>query len=205
MWMDLAGFAGIMALGQMTPGPDWILVTRCALAHGLRTAIWTATGITCGLMVHATLAVGGLAVYVRANEAAWNAARWLAAGYLVWMGVSILRDTKRDGADSRKEKPGMGGTLHPFLRGFGCNLLNAKVCLLLAAVCATYLNGDHPAHWPAILWGVIVIQGWALWILWAALLQNGSVRKAYGRFQHWLDIGFGTGLLLLAVRVLVSS
>ncbi len=201
MWMELAGFAGIMALGQMTPGPDWILVTRGALSHGFRAAVWTATGIACGLMVHAAVAVGGLAVYVRRSEAAWDVMRWLAGGYLLWVAFSILRE----GGRARPPETSDTGSRRPFVRGLATNLLNAKVCLFLAAVCASYLQGERPVYWPMVLWGVIVIQGWVLWIVWAALLRGRYVRRVYGRFQRWLDAGFATGLLLLGLKLFAGG
>jgi threonine/homoserine/homoserine lactone efflux protein len=200
MWMDLASFAGIMALGQMVPGPDWILVTRGALAHGMRTAVWTATGIACGLMVHAAVAVGGLAMYVRNSELAWSAMRWVAGGYLLWVAFSLTRESSRAGeVDMNSTVPG-----RPFLCGLACNLLNGKVCLFLAAVCASYLHGERPVYWPMILWSIIVIQGWVLWITWAALLRGETVREMYGRSRRWIDAAFAAGLVLLALRLFVA-
>lgn len=201
MWMDLAGFAGIMALGQMIPGPDWILVTRGALAHGWRSAVWTSTGIACGLMVHAALAVGGLAIYARKHEAVWSMMRWVAGGYLLWVSFCLVRE----GRNARKDMVFVDSDKRPFLRGLACNLSNVKLCLLLAAVCATYLQGDHPAYWPMVLWSVIVVQGWLLWIMWAALLQKKSVRSMYQQRRRWVDVAFATGLVLLAARLMAGG
>ena len=62
LWGDLLLFAGILALGQFSPGPDMLLLTQTSLAHGRR-AGWLATlGITTGLLVHATVAIAGMAV-----------------------------------------------------------------------------------------------------------------------------------------------
>lgn len=189
-----------MALGQMTPGPDWVLVTRWALAHGFRSAVWTATGIAIGLMLHAAVAVGGLAVYVRKSEALWLAARWLAAGYLLWIAFGLVRPGKRLAGEG---EPAV--RRRPFLQGLLCNVLNAKVSLLLAAVCAFYLRGEHAPWWPWLLWAVIVIQGWTLWVAWAALLQVKSVRSAYAMAQQWLDASFAVALLALAVRLMTGG
>lgn len=200
MWVELAGFAGIMAVGQMVPGPDWVLVTRGALAKGFRFGIWTATGIACGLMVHAAVAVAGLSLYLRQFETVWTAVRWLAAGYLLWIAFQILRCGKPDGTPGSETER----SCRPFLQGLLCNLLNGKVCLLLAAVCAGYLQGNHAKGWPVMLWAVVVIQGWIIWVVWAALLQLGSVRSGYARWRRWLDTGFAGGLLLVAARLMAG-
>ena len=63
--MDALGewlaFAGVMALGQFSPGPDILLLTRTALVHGRKAGCWTAVGIACGLACHAAVAVLGVA------------------------------------------------------------------------------------------------------------------------------------------------
>ena len=58
-WVELAVFGGVMALGQFSPGPDMLLLTRTALAQGGRAGAWTAAGIACGLLVHAAVAMSG--------------------------------------------------------------------------------------------------------------------------------------------------
>ncbi len=52
--LELLAFAGVMALGQFSPGPDMILLTRTALRSGARAGVEMALGIACGLAVHAT-------------------------------------------------------------------------------------------------------------------------------------------------------
>ena len=59
--VELAAFAGLMALGQFSPGPDMILLTRTALAEGAKAGAIMALGIASGLLVHASIAVAGLA------------------------------------------------------------------------------------------------------------------------------------------------
>jgi threonine/homoserine/homoserine lactone efflux protein len=65
-------FAGVMALGQFSLGPDMILLTRTALKSGARTGVKMACGIACGLSVHATLAFMAVsAPFLKENRAEW--------------------------------------------------------------------------------------------------------------------------------------
>ena len=59
---ELWAFAVIMVIGQFSPGPDMLLLTRTSLAEGLRAGWMMVLGISTGLTVHATLAIGGIAV-----------------------------------------------------------------------------------------------------------------------------------------------
>ncbi len=57
MWAELAVLMGVLALGQSSPGPDLLLVTRTAVARGRAAGWWTALGISTGLCVYAALAM----------------------------------------------------------------------------------------------------------------------------------------------------
>ena len=82
-----------MALGQFSPGPDMILLTRTALRSGARAGVKMALGIACGLSVHATLAVGGLALAFERLPLLRGALRWVAAVYLMWLAYRMLSET----------------------------------------------------------------------------------------------------------------
>lgn len=203
--MELLAFAGVMALGQFSPGPDMILLTRTALKSGARTGVEMALGIACGLTVHATLAVGGLALAFERMPVLRELLRWLAAAYLLWLAYrmlaeilvvwysGVLRETAVDST-----------TRNPFLRGLLCNLLNPKAALFLAAVSAPFLQGRRPEWWPFAIWAIVVGQAFVLWSLWAGLLQWRPLRARYERAALWIDGAFGVVLAALAVRLILG-
>ena len=203
--LELLAFAGVMALGQFSPGPDMILLTRTALKSGARTGVVMALGIACGLTVHATVAVGGLALAFERVPVAREALRWAAAGYLLWLAYRMMVEifvAWYSGA--LRETTASAPVSKPFLRGLFCNLLNPKAAIFLAAVCAPFLNSGHPEWWPFAIWGIIVGQGFVLWSLWAWLLQWRPLRSRYERAERWIDAAFGLALVALAIRLIVG-
>ncbi|MFT7172451.1 MAG: threonine efflux protein, partial [Paracoccaceae bacterium] len=64
MIAELLAFAVVMVIGQFSPGPDMLLLTRTSLAEGLKAGWLMVLGIVTGLAFHATLAIGGMAVLV---------------------------------------------------------------------------------------------------------------------------------------------
>lgn len=200
--LELLAFAGIMALGQFSPGPDMLLLTRTALAEGARAGVATALGIATGLCLYGALAVGGAAVLLERIPALRQAMLWLAALYLLWLGYKLLRACYSAFANRRKtdeQAVRLKGT--PYVRGLLCNLLNPKVVVFLAAVVAPFLKGQHPAWWPWALWAVIALLGGTLWSLWAMLLQWRPLREGYKKSQPVIDGLFGLGLIALAVKL----
>jgi threonine efflux protein len=89
---ELAVFAGVMVLGQFSPGPDMILLTRTALRDGVGVGLKMAAGIATGLTVHATVALAGLAVAFDRLPSARRGLQWVAAAYLLWIAWRIAKE-----------------------------------------------------------------------------------------------------------------
>lgn len=199
---ELLAFAGIMALGQFSPGPDMILLTRTALRRGARAGMEMALGISCGLTFHSLLAVGGLALAFERLPMLHRALLYGAAVYLLWLAAGILREIFVK--HTHREAVVEDTTRRPFVKGLLCNLLNPKAALFLAAVTAPFLRGVRPDWWPAVICGLVVVQGCVLWSLWAVLLQWPPLRTAYERSVKWIDGAFAVVLAALAVRLITS-
>jgi threonine/homoserine/homoserine lactone efflux protein len=201
LWM----FAGVMVLGQFSPGPDMLLLTRTALRRGAREGVEMAAGIACGLTVHATVAVAGVAVVFERLPLLRTALQWAAALYLLWLAWGMAREffiAWHSGAIHEFEVVESRKT--PFLRGLLCNLLNPKAAFFLAAVCAPFLSGHHPTWWPFAIWGIIVGFGIGLWSLWVLLLQWQPLRNRYERSAGLIDGIFGVVLAALAIRLMIG-
>ena len=88
---ELWVFAGLIVLGQFSPGPDMVLLTRTALREGAKAGVEMAVGIACGLAVHSTIAVGGVAVAFQRLPMLRLVLQWVAAFYLLWLAYGLLR------------------------------------------------------------------------------------------------------------------
>ena len=207
MASDLWIFAGLIVLGQFSPGPDFMLLTRTALREGRGAGLRMAAGIACGLMVHAGIAVTGVAVLLLRFPMMRLALQWLAAVYLIGLSVGLLKSAfaaNALGSDSAVQSTA-APVRSAWLRGLLCNLLNPKVALFLAAVCAPFLT-HHPGVGRAMaLWLLVVGLGFFLWSLWVLVLQWGTVRRFNEKAARWIDGFFGVALILLALRLMIPS
>lgn len=196
---ELWTFAVIMVIGQFSPGPDMLLLTRTALAEGLKAGWLMVLGIVTGLAMHATLAIGGMAVILeQGGWLSWSM-RILAAGYLFWLASGLIRLAKQEGKEVALSDRS------PYLRGLLCNVFNPKVLVFFAGVVSPFLGGDRPDWWPYALWGLIVGEGLFFWFLWVWFLQVDAVRKGYQRIGRALDLLFALALAGLAVSLLIPD
>src|ERR1700754_1129926 len=77
-----SAFLGVLLVVLCTPGPDFAVVLRHALADARR-GVRAAAGIVTGLAVHTTAAALGLSALLAARPDVLVAIRWLGAAYLV--------------------------------------------------------------------------------------------------------------------------
>lgn len=200
---ELLLFAGVMALGQFSPGPDMLWLTRVALRDGVRAGVFTALGIASGLAVHATLALSGLAVFLHRHDGFRLAFAIAASAYLGWLALRILRE------HGKKSSPPTGvaaqATTRPFLRGLLCNLANPKAAIFLGAVCTPFLESAPGPARAVALWLIIVVQGGVLWAAWARVLQIDNARDFYHHHARRIDVMFAITLLGLAGWLLARA
>ena len=195
MMAELWAFALIMLIGQFSPGPDMLLLTRTSLAEGLRSGWMMVLGISTGLTLHATLAIGGIAVVLARGGVFATGLEGLAALYLFWLAFGLLKKPKPTRKiDTPKRSP--------YLRGLFCNLLNPKALVFFASVVATFLTRPHPDWWPFALWLIVVGEALFFWCLWVWLLQIPKVQNGYQRFRRGIDLLFAGALTCLAIHLL---
>lgn len=84
----------------MIPGPTILLVLSYALTKGRKVAVATAAGVAFGDLIAMTASLLGLGAIVLASATAFIVLKWVGAGYLVWLGVKMLRSAKGAGSDT---------------------------------------------------------------------------------------------------------
>ncbi|MEL6137565.1 MAG: LysE family translocator [Cyanobacteria bacterium J06628_6] len=113
-----AGWLTVFAVGLVavvTPGPDFALTLRSALAYSRRAGVFTAVGIGLGNTVHATYSLVGIGALISQSILLFNALKLLGAAYLIYLGIKSLgakpvqaQQTQRQ---SRLSMPGLPSVL----------------------------------------------------------------------------------------------
>lgn len=81
----------VTTLAVISPGADFALVTRTSLMVSRRAGLLVALGIGSGVLIHVGYTLLGMGVLLHQSPWLFAALKWLGAGYLVWLGISLWR------------------------------------------------------------------------------------------------------------------
>ncbi|CCQ11449.1 Threonine efflux protein [Pseudoalteromonas luteoviolacea B = ATCC 29581] len=188
-----------------SPGPDFAIVLKQSVQHGRQNALWTSAGIALGIFVHVAYCLLGVAVILSQSEALFNALKYVAGAYLLYIGVQALRAKPATGpladiaANERFESAFIA-----LRRGFLVNVLNPKATLFFLSLFTLIISASTPVAIQGIYGVYMAIATWAWFSGLSMVLSKPNVRQFFHRAGHWFDRGIGIVLVALAVRVVVQ-
>lgn len=205
-WAEFLTVALIHLLAVASPGPDFAIVVRESVAHGRRAGTWTALGVGTGIFVHVAYSLLGIGLIVSQSIMLFNALKWAAAAYLLYIGIKALRAKPADPVAA--EAAFMAGERSPrgaFVTGFVTNGLNPKATLFFLSLFTVVIN----PHTPLLVqagYGAYLACATAAWFSLVALLfSQRRVRAGFARMGHWFDRLMGAVLVGLGVKLAFSE
>lgn len=193
----LLAFAGACALLFLKPGPAMSVIVANSVGYGVRGGLVSVAGNVAGFMLLLTIVGLGLS-WIAVTMQAWFG--WIRLGgavYLVWLGISRLRNAGR--VNRYSENP----TGELFRDGFLVAVANPEVLLFLAAFLPPFVDPRHPAG-PQILAlsGIFVAVSAVAGTVLAVLA--GRARQVLSGERLKLIDGLSGGLLVVAGLWLAS-
>lgn len=219
--MEIIAVGIITVLAVISPGPDFAMVTRIALARGRRAGVFCAIGIGSGVSVHLAYTVIGLGVVFASNVWVLTALRYLGAAYLIWLGLSALwpdiralfgKKNSGNASSIVTDAPGpdqnRNGEVHSngsaFWIGFACNALNPKTMLFIVSLFSQVIS-PQTAVWQEIGYGIYIAACHMIWFALVALaLTLPSVQARIAAIKSWIERAVGLCLAGLGIKLLAS-
>ena len=131
-------FLGAALVLAITPGPGIFYVLARSVAGGRREGALSALGTFFGGMAHVIAAAIGLSAIFAASAVAYHAVRYAGAAYLVYLGVTMIRN--RNSEDAGPELPSGRG---PVLQGMVTEVLNPKTALFFLSFIPQFVSVEH--------------------------------------------------------------
>ncbi|GLZ77152.1 threonine transporter RhtB [Actinorhabdospora filicis] len=204
----LLAFIGIIAVGTISPGPDFAMVVRQAAVSGRVAGSATSLGISVGIFGWMVATATGLAALLAASAIAYAVVKGVGALYLLYLGVKALREAARRG-EKTVDAPVAAAPRLPvwraFRQGLLCNVLNPKAAAIYLALVPQFL-GDDPGPGLVVLLGAIASGITLVWYVGVSNLV-GAFRTFLRRpkVRRVIDAVTGSVLVALGIRVAATA
>ncbi|MEG5266013.1 LysE family transporter [Pseudomonas sp. JDS28PS106] len=201
-WAEFLTVALIHLLAVASPGPDFAVVVRESVTHGRKAGTWAALGVGSAIFVHVGYSLLGIGIIVSQSIVLFNALKWAAAAYLLYIGYKALRAQPAKASDEPlkvgvAERSAKGA----YVSGFVTNGLNPKATLFFLSLFTVVIN----PHTPLLVqggYGVYLAVATAVWFCMVArLFSQERVRAGFARMGHWFDRAMGGVLVALGLKL----
>ncbi len=188
---------------NLTPGTDTMYIVSRSISQGRTAGMYSALGITSGVVVHTLLAAFGLSVILTQSALLFNAIKIAGAIYLAYLGVKMIMD--KSNGNEQKSMP-IHSNRKIFFQGMVTNVTNPKVALFFLAFLPQFIHADagSASPIPFIVLGLTFTLTGGIWCLITAyfssmatskLRKNVKVGTALNRLTGIVFIGMGISLL----------
>lgn len=201
----LIPFAVASFILVIIPGPAVLFVIARSLEQGRLAGIVSVVGVSVGAYIHVIAAAIGLSAVLATSATAFSIIKYLGAAYLIYLGVTTLRQKNERPTDITIERKPLGQI---FRQGIVVNLLNPKAALFFLAFLPQFSDASR---------GSVPIQMLSLGLVFVAVAllsdgmyamlagQLGRWLKQTARFQQWQNYVSGVTYILLGITAAVSG
>ena len=204
---SLIPVAFVLAGGAISPGPSLAVVLRNTIAGGRARGIACSIGHGLGLGIYAFLAISGIALLKSGGGTFSTFLELAGAAFLVWVGISMLRESGSDGRKSNKsdgnEQHG-DGKRQGFVEGFLIAFLNPKIFVFLTAIFSQFIAAGMPFSDRLIIACLALLIDTTWYIIVAIALSGTALLEGLKQRGRLIDIVVAIILLGLAVTIFVK-
>ena len=189
----------------LIPGTGVVYTVSSSIGGGWRRGLFAAIGCTLGIVPHILAAMLGLSAIMQAGSVVFEAVRWAGVVYLIFMGVSMIREggaLRPDDQDARHAS--IGSMALVVRRGILLNLLNPKLTMFFFAFLPQFLDAPPGLLDARLIWlgGVFMLMTLAVFAAyaWASATVREFVLGA-PVVLRWLQRSLGALLIGFAARL----
>ena len=199
---ELLAFVGISMLLSIAPGPDMAVVTKNALAHGRRGVLLTTTGIALALAIWIAATALGLSALLRTSSEALLVIKLAGAGYLAYLGLRTLIDSRRRPDDLVSGEPASAPAHAIFRQGFLSAMSNPKLGVFFVTFLPQFVAPGQEVLPRLLLLGVIfALIGWTWMNVYGLFVTRIRDFITAPRVRQWMERVTGVVLLGFGARL----
>ena len=189
----------VMGALAAIPSSSVLLVVTQSTAIGLRNGVATAAGVVAGDLFLMTIAILGMTTLAQQMGAFFVVIKYLAAAYLIWFGIGLIRNCRRRANQARSAagfKRLKGSLPVSFLSGLFLTLGDIKALFFYASLLPAFVNMESLSVLDIVLLsGITVIAVGGVKVAYAYGAGN-AIRLANG-FAYERELKMASGGVLV--------
>jgi threonine/homoserine/homoserine lactone efflux protein len=202
----IIGATLIWLAAVISPGPNFLVVSRLALSRSRRSAIGATFGIAIGSLIYAALTMFGLSVLILRFAWLGDTIRIVGGAYLIWLGIQAWRARPKDlhltAPGTARNVPSLLGGLRV---GFLTEITNPKGIAFFLGLFAAAVPAATPlwAKLAVLSAGGMIELGWYTAV--SFVLSSGPMRAGYQNIRRTVDRVTGTLLIAVGLKVALDT
>lgn len=172
-------FIGTALLLILSPGIDTALVTKNTITNSAKGGLFTAIGISTGVVVHTLFTALGLSVILMQSSHLFHVVKIIGAIYLIYLGVGSFRKIQHGQSlqPASYEVNSNLSYLSLFRQGLITNVLNPKVALFFFTFLPQFVSKEGIFFYQILLLGFTYATLTLAWFLCYLFVM--------GKFEAW--------------------
>jgi RhtB (resistance to homoserine/threonine) family protein len=186
---------------NLSPGTDTMYIVSRSISQGRLAGIYSALGISTGVIIHTLLAAFGLSVIIIQSVLLFNVIKIIGAFYLAYLGIKMLKaknKTKEELSSLPKQS-----NKKIFFQGMITNVTNPKVALFFLAFLPQFIQTDAGVSSPIpfIILGLTNTLTNLIWCLITAYFSSVATNKLRGNSKLGPVLNRITGTVFIAMSL----
>ncbi len=198
--------AVIHFLALISPGPDFVMVTKNSLSYSRKTGIVTSLGIAFGLGVHSLYCLLGIGLLISQSILLFNIIKYIGAAYLLFIGWKALMSKSKKSTTVETLQTQSDITFFQALsQGFLCNVLNPKATLFMFALFTQIIDVTTPTVIQS-MYAIYMSMATFVWFSFlASVFSIPNIKRFFSKAQTTIERVMGVVLIALGLKVALSN
>ncbi len=200
---ELISVAIVAIFMSISPGADFVMVTRNSLFYGRAAGLYSALGVSLAIWIHVTYSIAGLAVLISNSILIFSIIKYIGAAYLIYMGWKTFNTHSKLDLTDTTEVVILSG-FAAFKVGFITNALNPKTTLFFLSIFTQVVHPKTPLMLQ-VIYGAIISLAHLLWFSAVALfLTQPALLTSFNAYKTSIERVVGTVLIGFGLKVALT-
>jgi RhtB (resistance to homoserine/threonine) family protein len=201
---ELISVSIIAAFMVVSPGADFVMITRNSIFHGRKSGLYSSLGIALAIWIHVAYSIAGLAIIISKSIVLFSLIKYLGAAYLIYIGYKTFTSKDHININHEVKAPKLSW-FSAIKLGFITNVLNPKTTLFFLSIFTQVVNPSTPV-WIQLIYGLIISSAHLIWFSIVSLFfSHPSLVNRFNIHKQKIEKVVGSVLIGFGIKVAITS